>query len=419
MDHIQLQEKIIELREDIRYQNLSLGQSHKLYKNSSQIGLELSKDTSLLRYSLENNSITEFRIDLDEKTVIENVELAKKFTAVLDNLKFKYSVFYTGSRGINLHFLLTISKYNFLKNNIAFNKKDLDTEFKFHQKDINKPLDRETFPQLFEIDKINKRRVFFKKQFLEYFNFPIDYDSHLLSSQVMLQCQGFRHRKTDFYKIYIPNFTKLNNKQIMAYIEENKIKPGVINKNFLNEINEISKDDKIKIFRKIRKSLLKKENKKEDKKTEIKEIKPIKTKTNEIKPIKKQEEETQLSYLNAKNISDYLRTFYYYYNVNLYKINRNAHISFMVVKFLCSRLKYDHEVIKIYNSFIDWSKEQGKEFKAHDTELQIRTSRENFNNGRMAFLMFCYKNQTKFYFTKEEFFKTWNKYKPLNLPLIF
>jgi hypothetical protein len=412
MDRVELQKQIIELRSDLRFQNLSGGQRHILYKKSSQLDLELSKNNvSLLRYSIENKELTEFRVDLDEPTILENIILAKKFTAVLENLNFQYSVFASGGKGLHIQFLLCLSSplvsKNFIFKTEDYNKKELDVEFKFFHKNKLTKIDKFKYPLLFKVHQSNLKRKLFKQIFLDYFKFPKEYDTNLLSSLVQLQVQGFKHRKTPYYKIYIPSFTDLNNKQIMAYIEDNKEKSGIINKNFLNELNTINDLDFNNMFKIIKDKL--------KKKTIIaKKQKEIIEKSNTNKEI------STLSYNQTKNISDYLRVFYFFYKKNRESIHSNRSMSLTVIKFLCSRLKNNRDVYNVYDKFIEWTKKQGDEFLSCVTDVQIYNARKNLNSGNLTFFLFCDKEKShNFMFSKEDFFNNWRVIKDINLPLIF
>ena len=70
-------------------------------------------------------------------------------------------------------------------------------------------------------------------------------DLNLLSSQVMLTCEGFQKRdsKTGKYKIQIEREEKKSVDAVMKEIEDSKDKI-IINTNYFNEINIINKKNK-------------------------------------------------------------------------------------------------------------------------------------------------------------------------------
>lgn len=199
--------RCIELRPSIKFQvwdSKAKDLSHYTFnelKEKGRISI-LNYCNQLLRYSIETDSISEFRIDID-KSLSECIDIAKEINNKLMKDNIKVTFYSSGGKGLHGHFLFNIN------------------QFKLNNNDYN--LER---PNI-------------KKLIAKYYEFENQIDVMLHSTIILLGLEGGTHRKTNKRKILI-NINEPK-QDILNYIELhcNKV---IINENYFNEINELSQD---------------------------------------------------------------------------------------------------------------------------------------------------------------------------------
>jgi len=226
------------LRKDCRYQNIKIGQAHKMFKDIPSFAWTTNK--SFLRYSIENQDLTELRIDLDEKELEDNINL---MLAIEDKAKLEgmnISWYYSGGRGIHGHLLIDIGNIqNLLKySNLNIDASQYDEEFK----EISKlkregaKIDLNKYPLKQMIQFRSDERALIKKAIIKYLGFENKLDAMLFSSQEMFTYEGTKHRKTEHFKIHL-NIRKLKEaSEIMKYISENKFTPYLIDYEIFSKV---------------------------------------------------------------------------------------------------------------------------------------------------------------------------------------
>lgn len=181
---IQDQERTIMYNRDKKELNhIFLG---KILMSSTKEYYTLMNHNELLRYSIENDEVTEIKFDIDckdydtqEENIKHAVTIAKNICSnIQSKLKIKPFCFYSGGKGVHIHFLLKIP-------NDVFRIKLNDMTYKNFNQDV--------------YDQMNEERRQFKEKLLVYLNIKpkimkyIDI-SNSLSCKTLLTLEGAKKR---------------------------------------------------------------------------------------------------------------------------------------------------------------------------------------------------------------------------------
>lgn len=229
----------------IRVQDLEdtiYNKKHQLLKGifEKKQHYKLLKHNKLLIYPVENDTLTEFRIDLDNKILNKNFETMLFIKKKLESFGIKAVYEFTGSKGCHIRFLIDITSLNLNYKYSSVNLNDFETEFR------NSLKSGENYTI---IHKIAKQRLELKKQIARYLELyklisSNDFDTNLLSSFYLLGCVGSIHRKTNNPKLDL-NLNLLNSvDKINNYISNTKV--SHINFNFFKDVWTIPADFKYK-----------------------------------------------------------------------------------------------------------------------------------------------------------------------------
>lgn len=341
--------KCFELRPEIRFQNIKIGQKHVLF---SQIpSFAWMKNKEFLRYSLENSNITELIYDIDTKNEKGEKKLnlaINEGLKIYDKLKsagLKPSFYYSGGSGVHIHTLIDINSLDFLRyKNINIDLKQYENEFRLsnEEKKNNKT------PNIDLINLRNDERSLVKKWISEFFEIRDLVDSMLFSTKEMITAEGYNKResKTGYYKIWI-NLEDLHRErrreeEIKRYIQENKEKI-IINENYFNEISILNSDLV---------EFLKEQYKAHNSKNQ-EEREPIKEQKNNCEEyISYQTERGELKKENPTKISQYLVTFAYIWKKkNISSTNKYYNI---VIAYLYSATGFNYDdTLNWFNKLFD------------------------------------------------------------------
>lgn len=192
----------------------------------------------LLRYPLENDSVTEIRFDLDYKksqdvkeNIKQNIILGEKLSNTLKEKGLKGFFYYSGGKGVHCSFLVSTKGLGF-----KYNINDLDLSL-LEKQFINKG------GNLIDLlDSSNSERSEFKKCLYKWLNLPTDVynvlDLQMCSSKTLLTLEGAKKRKAGAkFKTYL-DYDKYNSSQLIEYVFSN-YKPYIEFK-FFNTIKELS-----------------------------------------------------------------------------------------------------------------------------------------------------------------------------------
>lgn len=385
-------QKIYNLNKNIRFQDWERNKGsseqrdlrhyllHNILKGKSHF--TLIQHNELLRYSIENNSLTEIRFDLDYKefeTTEENLKVNLKlgFDLYLKLLEKGIKPFFysSGGKGIHCSFLLSTEGLNFKTNIENIDLEQYEKQFVEKKGDI-----------LDLLNKSNQERTNFKRLFYSWLNLDEELkkvlDFQMLSSHTLLTLEGAKKRgQGKRYKTFI-DYSKFTLDKLYTYILENN-KPYIEYK-FLETINRLSK-------------------------AQIEEIFNLSTK-DIPKPIKNQSEalnstiDLNFNHLDKdtenKAKSLIIAMLHLVKRKNIQSLNS---IYFKVAKMLLVETKNKevslNYLIKFYElntknkKSIDWFED-----KINNSQTYLR-DKKNFTGLRFMF---------KDYFTEQEFFKEYN-----------
>jgi len=181
-----------------QYWNNNIPSKWKQYNKFNNKNLFIINN-EFLRTSIETETITEFRLDLDNKLIDDNIDAALEINEILKQNNIKASFYYSGGKGLHIHFLVELNQ-----------KVSIDNRKKF----------KVAYLKHLKIDNLT--------------------DHAPLSPKTLLTCEGYEKRKTvtGYKKIYIDMETMFNINQINDFINENN-KKIIIDFNFFDKINKI------------------------------------------------------------------------------------------------------------------------------------------------------------------------------------
>ncbi len=224
-----------ELSPFIRIQDLEdivHGKKHQLLKNllGSKQQYKLLIHNKLLIYPIESQTLTEFRIDLDNVNLKANLETMFNIRTQLDKYKIKATYEHTGGKGLHIRFLINVDSIYLRTKFNDINLNDFEKEFRAgDKKGKNYKL----------ISLMAFERLNLKKQLAVYLGLyniipRKDFDTGLLSSFYLLGCPGSVHRKTNKPKAYL-DLNKLTCvDEVLTFIATNKT--SYINFEFLKNV---------------------------------------------------------------------------------------------------------------------------------------------------------------------------------------
>ena len=236
-----LMRNIAQTRKDIRFQNWNIGKYHILFNSIPHYAWTINEE--FLRYSIENENITELIFDLDCKNEEGNKDLNKSLKEAvaiskkLNREGIKHTVYYSGGGGVHIHSLLDISNLDFLQySNIDIDINEYEKEFR------NKKTNKENTNK---INSRNEERKELKRIISEFFEIKDKVDNSLFSTKEMITCEGFRKRDGVNYKIKLPLEKTYNTNELRQFIEIYKDKI-IIDDTYLNKVSKIN--NKIKEY---------------------------------------------------------------------------------------------------------------------------------------------------------------------------
>lgn len=233
---IQDQERtIIYNRDEKELNHIFLG---KILMSSKKEYYTLLNHNELLRYSIENDEVTEIKFDIDckdydtqEENIKQAVTIAKTISSnIQSKLKIKPFCYYSGGKGVHIHFLIKIP-------NDVFKIKLNDMNYKNFNQDV--------------YDEMNEERRQFKEKLLHYLNIKpkiikyIDI-SNSLSCKTLLTLEGAKKRgegkkyKTKIQHNYdIESIMRFIKSDYNPFIDMTFFEPYEIETNIMNNIINI------------------------------------------------------------------------------------------------------------------------------------------------------------------------------------
>lgn len=388
LNYINYVDTIKKLRPDCRFQNIKYSQRHLLFRDIKIFAWRTN--VSFLRYSIENDELTELRIDLDEKDLRDNIKLMLDINNKCINNNMKVSWYYSGGKGIHGHLLVSLNNINDLLKvnnfNIDINKYDIEFKKIMENKKAGINIDYSKYPNYNYIQDRNKERALIKKAIMDYLGFKDKIDNMLYSSQEMITLEGTQKRNNGYFKIYLDLDQLKEVEKIYEYIGEMKYHPYLIDSNLFNNIYELNDNIKTHVTNYVLKNnlYLAKMKKKANNRKNCQEI-------NHISRIGLKFEEIN------KNLKDYVITFANLFNKH--SIDSKNVYAFMVIKQIW-KLSKSFDITKC--CFLKFLELTNYELTC-SIDSKVRAGIENYKDKPVVYL--CYKN----YFNYNDFYYELNQ----------